>query len=187
MKTAIRRTRNLVAAVVLSCCLFSVASAQTISYNYDKTVDFKRYSSYQWVSILPEVSIDRLSEQQIKSAVDAHLGTKGLKMADMTKQPDLFIAYQVSMKEKTETTTYTTGGRPWWWGPGWTGTVNTSTSTVPIGTLTIDVYDAQHHELIWRGSATGAISQEKNPEKKQRAIEKAVAKLLKNFPPQVNK
>jgi len=36
---------------------------------------------------------------------------------------------------------------------------------------------------VWKGQASKTLSGEKDPEKRQQKIEKAMAKLLKDFPP----
>ena len=38
---------------------------------------------------------------------------------------------------------------------------------------------------IWRGEATKTLKQQKNPEKLQKNLNKAMVKLLKNYPPPV--
>ncbi len=77
---------------------------------------------------------------------------------------------------------------PWGWaGPGRFGGMGTATSsTINIGTLVFDIDDAGTKKQIWRGGAT-AISPSKDPQKNQKNLEKAMAKLLKNYPPPVKK
>jgi hypothetical protein len=53
--------------------------------------------------------------------------------------------------------------------------------TYEVGTLVLDMYDAQTKRLVWRGVATKTVS--KKPEKNEKALEKAVEKMFKNFPP----
>lgn len=58
---------------------------------------------------------------------------------------------------------------------------------VAIGTLGLDIYDQAGKQLVWRGSATKTLDPGAKPEKRQQNITKAVAKLLKNFPPPTKK
>ena len=63
---------------------------------------------------------------------------------------------------------------------GYYGGVSTSTTTVStwqIGTLVIDAWDGESKDLIWRGTAEETISP--NPQKMEKKINKAVAKLFK--------
>ena len=61
------------------------------------------------------------------------------------------------------------------------------TSTIPVGTLLIDLYDPARKQLVWRGDGTKTIDIKKNPDKNYRNLQKAVAKLFKNYPPQPGK
>jgi hypothetical protein len=75
----------------------------------------------------------------------------------------------------------------WGWGHwgGWGGTqtTTTTTSTINVGTLSIDVYDVASKEQIWRGDATKTLGSGKDPKKVQKNLSKAMAKLLKKYPP----
>jgi hypothetical protein len=56
-----------------------------------------------------------------------------------------------------------------------------------VGTLAFDAYDPAAKQLLWRGSATKTLNPPKDPTKRQKNLDKAVAKLLQNFPPPVKK
>jgi len=58
-----------------------------------------------------------------------------------------------------------------------------TTSTIYIGQLDLDMYDSAKKELVWRGVAKKTLSEQKDPEKRQKNIAKGIAKLLKNYPP----
>jgi hypothetical protein len=62
-----------------------------------------------------------------------------------------------------------------------------TSSTINIGTLVVDVFDAAAKQQIWTGEATKTLSPSKDPQKNQQDLQKGVAKLLKNFPPAVKK
>jgi hypothetical protein len=49
--------------------------------------------------------------------------------------------------------------------------------------LNLDFYDTGIKKQVWRGAATKTLDPPKDPAKLQRKLDKAVAKLLKNFPP----
>jgi hypothetical protein len=64
-----------------------------------------------------------------------------------------------------------------------TNTTYGSTSTVYIGQLDLSMYDSVAKELVWRGVASKTLDPKAKPEKKEKNINKAVKKLLKDFPP----
>jgi len=51
----------------------------------------------------------------------------------------------------------------------------------------VDLYDPAKKQLIWRGDATKTIDIKRDPDKNYRNLQKAMAKLFKNYPPQPGK
>jgi hypothetical protein len=61
--------------------------------------------------------------------------------------------------------------------------VTEQTTVISVGQLAVDMYDAANHSLAWRGVASKTIDPSATPEKQQKNLAKAVAKLLSNYPP----
>jgi len=163
--------------------LAAVAFAQDVTYNFDRDADFSKYKTYKWVPLKGAATIDELTDKQLKAALDAELARKGLSVTD-ADGADLYIGYQTAVNQEKQYTSYDTG---WGYGRRWGGGTSTTlgqTSTIHIGTLVVDMYDAGKHELVWRGAASKALDQKANPDKRQKNIAKAVAKLLKKYPPE---
>jgi len=66
-------------------------------------------------------------------------------------------------------------------------TTTTTSSTINIGTINLDIYDVAAKNQIWRGAASKTLGSGKDLKKVQKNLDKAMAKLLKNYPPQVKK
>lgn len=167
-------------------------AAQDIKYDYDKDKDFSRYKTYKWVPIKGADQPDDITAKQITSAVDAQLAQKGFAKTD-SDNADLYIGYQTAVGTEKQFTSYNTG---WGYGPGWGGgwygyggmtssTTYGSTSTVYIGQLDLSAYDPVAKQIVWRGKASKTLDPKAKPEKKEKNINKAVTKLLKNFPPPI--
>ncbi len=168
--------------------LAASASAQDVGYNFDKEADFTRYKTYKWVEVEGGTKLDSLLDKQLKEAVDAELGKKGLTKSD-SDSVDLFVGYQVAIGQEKQITSYDSG---WGYGPGWGragwyggggGMSTASTSTILVGTFALDMYEVPKKQLVWRGIATKTIDENAKPEKRSKNITKGVAKLLKNYPP----
>ena len=71
------------------------------------------------------------------------------------------------------------GWRAGWWGGG-LGVATTQAVPERVGTLTVDVFDAQNKQLIFRGEATDSLSG--NPEKNDKKMEHSVAEMMKKMP-----
>jgi hypothetical protein len=165
-------------SILLLTC--GAALAQDVSYNYAQGTDFSKFKTYKWVNIPGAQAPNQLVDQQIKQAIDSQLAAKGFIKTD-ADVADLYVGYQVSISQQTQWNAYGTGGMGWRMGGGM---ATATSSTIQVGTLDFDVYDQAGKQLIWRGSATKTLNPPNDPEKKQRNLDKAVAKLLKNFPPQ---
>ncbi len=160
----------------------SVVLAQDISVNYLPGTDFSKYKTYKWVLIQGAEQPDQIIDAQIKQAVDTALAGKGLAKAT-GDTADLFIGYQVAVTQQREWNAYGTG-----MGYRWGGGMGTATSsTINVGTLDLDMYDPAAKQLVWKGQATKTINPSNNPEKNQQNLNKAMAKLLKDFPPKPKK
>ena len=51
------------------------------------------------------------------------------------------------------------------------------------GTLVVDILDGESHELLWRGSAEGALIDSRRSDQTQEEIDKIVREVLKEYPP----
>ena len=63
-------------------------------------------------------------------------------------------------------------------------TTTGTTTTIYVGQLGLDMYDSASKDLVWRGIASQTIDPKAKPEKQQKTISKAVAKLFKELPAQ---
>jgi hypothetical protein len=171
--------------------LLGTAFGQDVRYNFDKDTDFSKYKTYRWVSIKDAQKLDDITDRQVKDAIDAELAKKGLSKVD-TENADLYVGYQTAIGTEKQFTSYNTD---WGYGPGWgggwygggTGMTTGQTSTIYVGTLALDMYDASKKELVWRGMATKTLDPKAKPEKREKNLNKAVAKLLKKYPPEQKK
>jgi len=172
--------------------LSAAGFAQTVRYNYLPGTNFSKYKTYKWVKIESAQYPTQLIDDQIMRSIDNQLSLKGLSKVSDGK-PDLLVVYQAAVNQEKQWNAYSTGDGGYWgyggWG-GWGGyggmssTTTTMTSqTINIGTLNLDLYDTSLKKQVWRGEATKTLGNPKKPEKLQKNIDKAMAKLLKNYPP----
>jgi hypothetical protein len=49
--------------------------------------------------------------------------------------------------------------------------------------LAVDMYDSAKHSLVWRALVSKTIDPKSKPEKRQKNLQKAPAKLMKAYPP----
>ena len=187
--------------------------SQDIHYDYARGTNFAAYKTYRWVDVpgpstktdapngIPKIDLprgvpstnlgggiadDELIGEDIKRAVDKQLAQKGLTKVD--KDADLQLTYRAAVREEKNVNLSGSGWGPGrgWGGPGagwWDSSVQGQTSSYPVGMLVIYVYDPARKQLIWRGDATKTVDINKNPDKNYKNLQKAMAKLFKNYPP----
>ncbi len=151
-------------------------------FAYDHAASFAGLKTYAWFedptwemprgnSIVDGQFIDR----NVRQSVDASLAKKGFVKVD-NGGASFYVSYHGSNAGVLSQDKY--GVYNWWsWGYiGYTGTKYQKQST-----LVLDVRDAQK-KLIWRGARTAMIGT--NPEELAKDIDRAVALLIGEFPPQ---
>lgn len=177
--------------LILPLSLLTVSGfAQDVRYNFDKGANFGAFKTYKWVKVKDAAPINSLVEQQITAAIDAELAKKGLtKTAD--DKADLYVAYQVTIGQEKEFSSYSSDfgyGAGWgrgWYGGGMGGSTMTTgtTTTIHVGEFALDMYNPATKQIVWRGTATKTLDPKAKPDKRQKNLDKGVAKLLKNYPP----
>jgi len=179
--------KSLFATLVLLLASTGIAGAQDVRYNFDKQANFSGFKTYKWVTIKGATPLSDLVDKQVRAAVDAELSKKGLTKSE-ADTADLYVGYQAAVGQEKEYTSFDTG---WGYGPGWGGgwygggggMTTGTTSTIYVGQLALDMYASAPKALVWRGNASKTLDPKAKPEKQQKNLEKAVAKLLKNYPP----
>ncbi len=166
---------TLALGIVLLFC--GSAFAQDVKYNYAMGTNFAKYKTYKWVDIPNQNHPDQLTDQQIRTAIETTLGTKGFTKAT-GDTADLLIAYQIAVDQERQWNAY--GGMG---GLRFGGMGTATSSKIDIGTLVFDVYDPTAKQQIWTGHATKTMNPSSNPKKNQENMQKSINKLLKNFPP----
>ena len=174
------RNGNLFLLVLAGTLLWLTAgtlAAQGVVYNFMPGTNFSKYHAYRWVSIEGRGHPNEIVDAQIKQSVDSQLASKGMTKTDNDKA-DLYLAYQVAVSQETQWNAYGMGG-----GIRWGGIASATSSTIHVGTLVLDMYDPATKQLVWTGNATKTLDPSSNQEKNQKNLNKAMQKLLKNYPP----
>lgn len=166
-------------ALLLAAC--AAVAAQDVTTNYMPGTDFSKYKTYKWVTIEGAAHPNQIVDIQIRISVDSQRLQKGLAKIDSDKA-DLYGGYQVAVTQEKQWNGYGMGGGLRWGG----GMATATSSTIKVGTLALDFYDPATKQLVWTGRVSKTLDPNNSQEKQQKNLDKAVAKLLKKFPPQAN-
>lgn len=164
-------------AFVIAHIACYVTHAQDVRTNYMPGTDFSKYHTYKWITIGATGGPDQILDAQIRQSIDFQLAAKGFTKVDSGKA-DLFVGYEVGVTKEREWNANGPG-----FGLPFPDSGNATSSTINVGTLVLNVYDAAAKQLVWTGAATKTIDDSKDPQKIQKNLNKAMQKLLKGFPP----
>jgi hypothetical protein len=178
---------------ILGCALAiatlpTIAFAQKTTYDFDKAAPFAQFKTYSLKDGTP--TGNPLIDKRIAASIETQLAMKGFIRNDTA--PDVFVLYHVAFDEQKDISSYSSGpmygGYGWGWGGGWgTTTTDVRVREILVGTLAIDIVDANKKEIAWRGLGTREIDTNAKPEKRDQNITKAVEKIFRNYPPKVKK
>ena len=170
---------GILAAAVLSF-VGVTAFAQDVSVDYDKNADFSALKTF---TIKLGTSWNNpLSEKRVMTEIEQALTEKGWTKTEDAEADTVVVLHGATERQKTLNTFYSGGyGGYGWRGMGGMGSSTTTTSEYTVGTLVVDIFDAESKQLLFRGTATDELSDK--PEKNIKKLDKASNKMFKNFPP----
>jgi hypothetical protein len=170
--------RALVCAIA-AAALVSACASYGVRTDYDPAAQFEGLRTYQWMEIQqtddPRVD-NELLKRRIMGAVDGELASKGLSRSDTA--PDLLVVYHAAVQRVIDIDTYTRG-----YGYRRRAYSQTYVREYDVGTLIIDLIQAETQQLVWRGSGQARLHERTTPAERDQRVRDVVAAILKDFPP----
>jgi len=160
--------------------LLAAASIANVKTAYDRNVDFSQYKTFSWKTIQTQ---EPLWADRIRSGVNAQLMAKGWRPIESGGQVAI-MALEMDKNQRTLNTFYDNFGGGWRWGGGF-GTATTTVDNYTVGTLVVDLFDANTKKIIWRASSSDTLSNKSD--KNIKNLDKDVEKMFDHFPPEVKK
>lgn len=153
----------------------TAAFAQHVAVDYDRAANFKQIKTYSWAKLH---TADPIMDNRVKEAIDQELAAKGWNQLSSGGDVALVVVEETSVREQYDSFYNGFGG--WRWGGG-TVDETTTVDNYEVGTLIVSMFDGNSRQLMWRGTASGDVSD--NSQKKIKKLAKVVQKMFKNFPP----
>jgi len=163
--------RGVIAVFFLMVFTATTALAQTVTYDYDRTVTFSNYKRYAWTRC---TELTDVSHERVVQAIDAALGARGLARVEATASPDVLIAYHASF-ELDES--------DWGWTPGRSTWAPMRFQRFLVATFAIDISDARTGTIVWHSLFSGDMRSTTSPDSRGKKIAKAAERIVKNYPP----
>ena len=186
MKTKSRYLTFILAMLIMGAC-----SGLKVTSDYDKSVDFSKYKSFEYYGWAEESDkiLNRFDKERIEAAFGDEFAKRNLKLVN--EGGDMVVSLFVVVDQKTSTTAYTNhynmggyGYGGWGWGYGGMGmgssTTHYSERDYLVGTLVVDVFDKESKKLIWQG--VGQKTVDENPNTREKNMLKVAAAIMKPFP-----
>ncbi|SLM48932.1 conserved protein of unknown function [Nitrospira japonica] len=175
----------------------SGCASYKVGYDYDRSVDFHSYRTYEWMRDQQEKTGDRRVDSsstdiRVRTAIAAQLGLKGYA-ASTAGRPDFLVAYYIQVKEgpADQSQQYFSDGMA---GKPFVHSVDTrnpsgkpkaepEAPSYAAGTLLVDIIDASSKKLAWRGTAAGTVDPSLSSQERDERIRIILRDVLSNFPP----
>jgi hypothetical protein len=185
-------TRRILSLTVLAVAalLTACASGPDIRSDYDRSVDFGQYKTYNFFS---PMGIENPNYSTIYGSVFRDALSREMDARGYTKSndPDLLLNVSAKLEDKTKITTYNDpmpvgyygyrrGVYDPWYGYGY-GT-QTNVSQYTEGTINIDMVDARAKRMVWEGVAVGRLKENRSNEEVRQAINDGVATMFEDYP-----
>src|SRR5260370_1819032 len=169
--------RKILASAGILVLAATASFAQQVKTDYDRTTDFNQYKTYSWEKVQTQ---DPLWVDRIKEAVNTALSAKGWTQAPSGGNVAI-VAIEMTQNQQSLDTFYNGFGRGWRWGGGF-GDATTTVENYKVGTLVVDLFDANSKKLVLPGSSSDTLSDKSD--KNIKNLDKGVPNMFNHFPPQ---
>ena len=172
--------------VVLTAC----SSGPDIRSDYDRTVDFSQFQTYNFFSPMgiENPGYSTIFGSIFREAITREMELRGYVLSD---DPDLLMNVSARLQDKTKVTTYNDPYPPGYYGyrrgyyDPWMGygyNKSTHVSQYTEGTINVDMVDAHAKRMIWEGVAVGRLKDNRSNDEVRDAINKGVASMFSGYP-----
>lgn len=189
MRMRLHTASLLALALLIAGC--ATTRAPNTRIDYDKSADFSVYRTFGFPK---ETGTDRggystLLTSYFKSAVTNAMEARGYKYDP--NHPDLLVNFYMNTRERTELRSphmslgYGYYGYRYGLYHAWPLYDEDRTVTYKIGTINVDIVDAEKKQLVWEGVSEGRVSDEamENPKVTINAV---VTELMRQYPGRPN-
>lgn len=150
----------------------AIPAAADTKVDWDHGVDHARFGSFAWREGTPLTN--PLAELRIRQAVTALLVERGL--TETAEDPDLLVAVHSSLSPDSAMNVGAYAHRSGMW-----ETRAPDLDRIDTGTLVVDLVDPSSGVLVWRGIATGTVTN--NPSRNRNKVPRALARMFRRYPP----
>lgn len=175
-------------AALLALLLSACATGPRVSTDADPTANFSAYRTYAFYQpiAMEQSGYTSYLSDRIKQSVRREMDARGYRFD--AADPDLLVNFQGYIREERDVYSvprtdvqyfYSYRARRYVAVPVWYD--QTRVSRYTVGTLTVDLVDAERNHLVWTGDAIGRVTQ-RQPAERAAAADRAVAAIFARYP-----
>lgn len=186
MKNLLRHSVLAASVLLMSAC---ATNQPTITSETRAGVDIAQYKTYGWFTPLAtdKAGYSSIVSGNFKSAIQNQMAARGYVYDANT--PQLLININATSQERMDVSSAPTVSMGYYGYRGGFGYglgmpiygADVETNYYKVGTVTIDLVDAQKKELIWTGTLEGVLNK-KAMENPNAAIQSAVNQIFAKYP-----
>ena len=186
MNTLLRKSFVIAFVLLLAAC---ATNQPTITSETRAGVDIAQYKTYGWFTPLAtdNAGYSSIISSNFKAAIQNEMAARGYVYD--ANAPQLLININATSQERMEVNSAPSVSMGYYGYRGGFGYglgmpiygADVETSYYKVGTVTIDVVDAQKKELIWTGTLEGVLNK-KAMENPNAAIQSAVSQIYAQYP-----
>ncbi|MGB5204429.1 DUF4136 domain-containing protein [Eudoraea sp.] len=174
--------RNILILLVVLCAIS--CSTVRVNYDFDKSVDFTNYSTYNYYPEM-ETGLSDLDSKRLYNAIDSTMQLRGILLSE---EPDFYINIQSKSFITPNNSTVGVGIG------GTSGNVGGGVSLgVPLGgsnlerELIFDLVDSQKDALFWQAISLSNFNENSSPGTREKKLYEIVTKVFSKYPPVIKK
>jgi len=156
--------------------------AQKTSYDFDRSTNFSKFKTFKLAKGTPE--LEPFLDKRVAETIEFWLAARGLTRSK--ENPDVYVLYHIVLGVQKRVADVGSRSDPLAW-QGGLDTFDARLHDVPVSAIVIDVADAAKRELVWRGVGIDEVDVHAKPETRDKAFDKAVETVLKNYPPKLGR
>lgn len=174
--------------VLVALNLFLAAcSTVSVTTDFDRAASFTQYLTYTFVPSKEKIPLSPSTETAFRDALRENLAARNI--TEVSKDADLHVIRHISTKERLsvyQSNNWPYRGMPYgygYYGLWASAPIIYDVSEYTEGTLILDFVDSKTQKLVFRGIATGTVS---DPETNAKRVREAVEKIVQKFPKTVS-
>ena len=189
--SVLKKFSRIAMLAVVAVLLASCASKPDIKSDYDHTIDFSQYKTFNFFNPMgiENPNYSSVYGSIFRDAIGKEMESRGYTLSD---NPDLLINVSGRLQDKTKVTTtsdpymgggyygYRRGYYDPWGGYGY-GT-QTHVSNYTEGTINVDMVDRVAKRMVWEGVGVGRVDEKKSSEERRQNLYSGIQEMFAGYP-----